>query len=203
MKINSVNNLNNRQNFKGGVMEKIAKHPGLVATLAGSSVLAQKIVMSSAEATVAPAMDIAVGKAITKVTNEKDGKTQENSKTQAIRTFSQAVGGTIVGVIIRGICIAGATMLLSKAGEKAGRKIADLINPEKLSVKANNYEYAEKMASWGKSVGGAVALGVMLVTNFIIDAPFINKINKKTTDLINKISKKEDKSPENVQKEVK
>ena len=82
-------------------------------------------------------------------------------------------------------------------------EIADLINPEKLSVKANNYEYAEKMASWGKSVGGAVALGVMLVTNFIIDAPFINKINKKTTDLINKISKKEDKSPENVQKEVK
>ncbi len=203
MKINSVNNLNNKQNFRGGVMEKIARHPGLVATLAGSSVIAQKIVMSSAEATVAPAMDIAVGDVITKVTGEKDGKTKENSKTQAIRTFSQAVGGTIVGVIIRGICIAGATMLLSKAGEKAGRKVAELVNPEKLSAKANNYEYAEKMESWGKSVGGAVALGVMFFTNFLIDAPFINKINKKTTEIINKISKKEVNSPENDKKEVK
>lgn len=201
--INKVNQINKHQNFNGNLMEKVAKHPGIVATLAGSSVIAQKIVMSGAEGTIAPVMDIAIGKTITKVTDEKDGTTNENSKTQAIRTFSQALGGTIVGVIIRGACIAGATMLLSKAGEKAGRKVAELINPEKLTSKANNYEYVEKMASWGKSVGGAVALGVMLLTNFIIDVPFINKINKKVTEIVNKNGKSSEQSPENLKKEVK
>ena len=45
------------------------------------------------------------------------------------------------------------------------------------------------MASWGKSVGGAVALGIMLVTNFIVDAPFINWINKQSTKVVDKIAK--------------
>lgn len=203
MRMNSINNSISKQNFRGGLMEKIAKRPGLVATLAGSSVIAQKVVMSSAEATVAPVMDIAVGDVITKVSNEKDGKTKESSKTQAIRTFSQAVGGTIIGVIIRGICIAGATMVLSKAGEKVGKKIAEIINPEKLSSELENFEYKEKMAAWGKSVGGTIALGIMFFTNFVIDAPFINLINKKATDVVSKISSHFKKSPENLQKEVK
>ena len=170
-------------------MTTIAKRPGLVAALAGSSVVAQKIVMSGSEATIAPAMDIAVGKTITKVTGEKDGKTNENSKTQAIRTFSQAVGGTIVGVIIRSVCIAGATLLLAKAGEKVGSKIGEMVNPNKLTSQANRFEFDEKMASWGKSVGGAVVLGIMLVTNFLIDAPFINWINKQSTKVVDKIAK--------------
>lgn len=203
MRMNSINSLIPKQNFRGGIMEKIAKRPGLVGTLAGSSVIAQKVVMSASEATVAPAMDIAVGNAITKATNEKDGKTKETSKTQAIRTFSQAVGGTVVGVILRAICIAGATYALSKVGEKAGKKIAEIINPEKLSSKADNFEYKEKMAAWGKSVGGTIALGIMFFTNFIIDAPFINVINKKATDVVNKISSRFKKASDNSQKEVK
>ena len=62
-------------------------------------------------------------------------------------------------------------------------------------------EFNEKMASWGKSVGGAVALGIMLVTNFIIDAPFINWINKKATDVVDKFDK--NKQQKNEAKEVK
>ena len=40
------------------------------------------------------------------------------------------------------------------------------------------------MEKWGKSVGGVAATLIMLVTNFIIDAPFINWINKKATEFV-------------------
>ena len=82
MKVNSISN----QNFKGSFGEKtvgfITKHPTLLATLAGSSVIAQKVVMSASEATIGPAMDIGIGKTITKITDEK---TEEQSKVQKFK----------------------------------------------------------------------------------------------------------------------
>ncbi len=190
MKINSIK----QQNFKGdmysSVTKFVTKHPAACAALAGSSVIGQKVVMSAAEATVGPAMDIGVGHVITKVTNEKDNRTNQSSKTQAIRTAAQAIGGTIVGVIVRGACIAASTALLAKAGQKAGSKFADLMcNSGKIDPK-NVYQFQENASKWGKSIGGAVAIGVMLFTNFIIDAPFINVINEKITKVVDKLSAK-------------
>lgn len=201
-----INNINQQQNttFNGIKTGKIAKaieksydkvtsvlveKPGWVATLAGSSVVAQKIVMSGSEAVVGPAMDVGIGEIITKATGETDGRTRESSKVQAIRTFSQSVGGTIVGVVIRLACIGAATALFSKVGEKAGGKIAQIVNENNLTKKANAYEYKDNMEKWGKTVGGAAATLVMLVTNFIIDAPFINWINKKATNVVDKLGK--------------
>ena len=203
MKVNSINN-QQKQNFKGGLYDKttkfLANHPGVVGALAGSSVVAQKIVMSGSEATIGPAMDIGIGKTITAATKETDGRTNESSKVQAIRTFAQSVGGTIVGVGIRLACIGAATVALSKAGEKMGGKIANIINSDNLKKEENLFKYTEHMKDWGKSVGGAIAIAVMLVTNFIIDAPFINWINKKATAVVDKISNKNN---ENQTKEVK
>lgn len=196
MKINNIQQpqMNNKQNFRGSLANNaakfIAEHPGAIAALAGSSVIAQKVVMSGSEAVIGPVMDIGIGKAITKVTGETDGRTNESSKTQAIRTFAQSVGGTIVGVGIRALCIGAATAGMAKIGAKAGEKVAskaaELINPEKLSKTKDAFKFQEKMSSWGKSVGGAAAIAVMLVTNFIIDAPFINWINKKSTEVVDK-----------------
>lgn len=210
MKINSIQqtNQNNRQNFRGSLADKaakfIAERPVAVAALAGSSVIAQKVVMSGSEAVIGPAMDVGIGKAITKVTGETDGRTNESSKTQAIRTFAQSVGGTIVGVAVRALCIGASTALIAKVGAKAGEKVAtkasQLINPDKFDKAKDNFKFQEKMSSWGKSVGGAVAIGVMLFTNFIIDAPFINWINKKATDFIDGIGAKKQQKQ---QKEVK
>lgn len=210
MKINSIKQQTPKQNFKGNLLnrsvEALTKHPALLGGLAGSSVVMQKIVMSGSEAAIGPMMDIGIGKTITKITDEKDGRTNEASKVQAIRTFSQAVGGTIVGIVIRVACIAAATALFAKVGEKAGgkfgKKIAEIINQndkgEKIvSKEVNKYLYDDHMEKWGKNVGGALATLVMLVTNFIIDAPFINWINGKVTNLLNK-----DKQPQQA-KEVK
>ena len=153
--------------------------------------MGQKIVMSGSEAVVGPAMDIGIGKAITKVTNEKDGRTNQSSKVQAIRTAAQSIGGTITGVAIRMGCIALATLALSKAGQKGGSAIADtLLDKGKISAD-NAYEFTEHMAKWGKTVGGAAAIAIMTVTNFIIDAPVINMINKKMTDIFDKKPNKE------------
>ena len=192
MKVNSIQQQNFRGSFTDGLADKIAKNPKTVATiagLAGCSVIAQKLVMSAGEVAIAPFIDIGVGKAITAITDEKDGRTNQSSKVQAVRTIAQTTGGTITGVIIRGICIAGATALCMTAGRKVGGdlggKIGKLLTEsEKGRIKPEDiYNYTEKMSSWGKNIGGAAATMVMMVTNFLIDAPFINWINKKLSPL--------------------
>jgi len=207
MKINNINQQQNKQNFNG-IAGRIAKNPKLaagIATLAGSSVVAQKIVMSGSEAVIGPVMDVGIGKVITNVTGETDNRTNESSKVQAIRTFSQSVGGTIIGVIIRVGCIAAATALCAKAGQKAGSEIGKILTKDVNSK--NAFEFQENASKWGKNIGGAAATAVMLVTNFIIDAPFINWINKKATGVVDKMSNKKankiQQPKPQIQKEVK
>ena len=207
MRLNSIQQ-QQRQNFKGNpvnwIANTVAKHPMIPIGLAGSSVVAQKIVMSGSEAVVGPVMDVGIGEVITKVTKEEDGRTRDSSKVQAIRTFSQSVGGTIVGVIIRMICIGAATALCMKARKKTGGTIADIVNKNNEMVKEGAYIYKKNMETWGKNIGGVVATLVMLGTNFIIDAPFINWINKKATDIVdNKILKNKKDDVETKEKEVK
>ena len=197
MKVNSINQQTNRQNFKGSLIDKGAKfvidHPKTTAFLAGSSVIAQKVIMSGSEAIIGPAMDVGIGHTLTKVANEKDNRTNESSKAQAIRTFAQATGGTIVGVVVRAVCIGAMTALAMKAGGKMGEEVAKVFNPNKLDPK-DVFKYQENASAWGKALGGALSIFVMLFTNFLIDAPFINKINKKVTDIVNGLNK--DKQPQ-------
>jgi len=189
MKLSAIQTTN-QPNFRGKLADAavnfVNKHPMAVTALAGSSVVAQKIVMSGSEATIGPMMDIGIGKAITKITKEEDGRTNQSSKTQAIRSCSQSVGGTITGVIIRSACIMASTALLMKAGEKAGGAVAKIVNEGVPSKAENLYEYTENAKKWGKTIGGAVAIGVMMFTNFLIDAPFINWLNKKMTEFFSK-----------------
>ena len=82
MKINSINQQQNTQAFAGKNPAKISKgaqkiyskvtsalveKPALVGALAGSSVVAQKIVMSGSEAAIGPVMDVGIGEVITKM----------------------------------------------------------------------------------------------------------------------------------------
>lgn len=192
MKIENVKIQNSQPSFKGKLANKVVNlvsdHPIAIAGLAGSSVVAQKIVMSGSEATIGPVMDIGIGKVLTKITGEKDDRINQSSKTQAIRTCTQSVGGTITGVIIRSVCIALATAGLMKAGSVAGGKIAEIINQGnngKVFSKAENlFEYKENARAWGKTLGGAIAIGVMMFTNFLIDAPLVNYLNKKMTNFV-------------------
>ncbi len=189
MKISSIQQQNFRGSLGDKIVKKIAEHPTFpakIAGLAGCSVVAQKLVMSAGEATIGPAVDIGVGKAITKITDEKDGRTNQSSKVQAVRTFSQTLGGTITGIAIRLACIGAATAFCRWAGGKAGSNLADILtktNSEKLRP-ADKFKYSEHMEKWGKNLGGALATCVMMVTNFVIDAPLINAINKKVASAV-------------------
>ena len=55
------------------------------------------------------------------------------------------------------------------------------------------------MEKWGKTIGGAAATLVMLVTNFIIDAPFINWINKQATNVVESVQKNKTKQPQEME----
>ncbi|MBR2069330.1 MAG: hypothetical protein IJ877_06165 [Candidatus Gastranaerophilales bacterium] len=188
MKIQSIQQQN--QNFKGidisNVTNFVAKHPGLVSGVASSSVVAQKLVMSGSEVSLAPLIDLGTGKAITTITKEKDGRTNQSAKVQAVRTVSQTVGGTITGVIIRALCIGAMTALLVKAGGKAGEEISAQINK---SGNNNAYEIQKNAAAIGKNIGGLIATFVMMGTNFLLDVPIINFINKKISDVVFKEDK--------------
>ena len=208
MKVNSIQQQNFRGSFTDEMAKRIAKNPDIaskIVGLAGCSVVAQKLVMSAGEVTIAPAIDIGVGKAITAITNEKDGRTNQSSKVQAVRTISQTIGGTATGIVIRMACIGAATALCMKAGQKVGNdlggKIGAILAESELGKgrisPENVYAYSEKMASWGKSLGGAAATMVMMFTNFLIDAPFINWINKKISPVFG-IKTEEQKSPKEV-----
>ena len=84
------------------------------------------------------------------------------------------------------------TLLASKAGGKMAQKVAETAGDLA-------YDKAQNIKAWGKSLGGAFSIFVMLFTNFLIDAPFINKINKKVTDFIDNFEK----NKETQQKEAK
>ena len=190
MKVQSIQQQNS--NFKGFNISKasdfVANHPVLTATIAGSSAVAQKLVMTASEASIGPNMDIAIGKVITKATNEKDGRTNQSSKVQAVRTLAQTLGGTISGVIIRTVCITGMTYALIKAGGKAGSEIASKI--DKSGIK-NSYEIAKNASAMGKNIGALLATMVMMFTNFLVDVPIINFFNKKISDVFLKDKTKE------------
>lgn len=183
MKIQSIQQQNS--SFKGFDISKasnfVAEHPVLTASIAGSSAIAQKLVMTASEATIGPNMDIQIGKIITKLANEKDGRTNQSSKVQAVRTFAQTIGGTVSGVIIRAVCIGGMTHLLTKMGGKAGEQLAKKIDKSGLK---NSYEIGKNASAIGKNIGALLATVVMMFTNFLVDVPIINYINKKVSDVV-------------------
>ena len=85
-------------------------------------------------------------------------------------------------------------------GKKAGSEIGKIIS-KNVNVK-NAFEFKENAPKWGKNIGGALATAVMLVTNFIIDAPFINWVNKLSTNVVDKIGNKRVQKNEQIKPQV-
>ncbi len=186
MKIQSIEQQNNSFRGKGAskLVQVIADHPGVVAGLASASVISQKLVLSASELALGPAMDITIGKTITKITDEKDGRTNQSAKLQAIRTAAQTIGGTIVGVAVRAVCIGGMTALFMKGGQKIETELYKVVNPKETK---NIYELSQRAGKLGRDVGGALSVAVMMVTNFLCDIPIINFLNKKISDAVDYI----------------
>lgn len=187
MKLQSIGQQNN--NFRGlnssKLVKAIAEHPGVVATLASASVISQKLVLSASELALGPAMDIGIGKVITHAADEKDDRMNQSAKLQAIRTASQTIGGTITGVAVRAICIGLMTSIFMKSGQKIGTELYKAVNPKETK---NLYELSQRAGKLGRDIGGALSVGVMMFTNFLIDIPIINFINKQISNGVDYIS---------------
>ena len=140
------------------------------------------------------------------INKDEDDRVMQSSKAQAVRTFSQTVGGTITGFSIRAICIYGLIAAFAKAGGKVGEKIAKSANSSTLKIgelinpngKLNEYQLQESATAWAKIAGGTLSTITMLATNFIFDIPIINAMNSA---LSKKILGTDTTKPESVSQE--
>ena len=168
------------QNFKGFNTEKI------FSKAANMNSLQQRIALGVSAMTIQPAIDM--------LNKNVDPSTREVS---AKRSLAKGFVGMTTGIIIRGACMKGVELTLSK--DKMADKLAKIITPEKTEealLKTKNYIKNQGGAKQYASVIGTIAaLGVMLFTNFLVDAPLTNL-------LTNKLSKKDNQDENNTKKHL-
>lgn len=138
----------------------------------------QKLITGGTALLIQPAIDI----------NNKDVD-EKTRKTSCAKTISRALIGTTTGVLIREACIKGIAAFtqtkatvkadMKKAALKKGLKIKPLnkdINLKKWQqcLLPDSMKTSQKIAEIKKyrgALGTFAALGIMLFTNFLIDAP--------------------------------
>jgi len=172
---------NNSPAFKGSWALGDKAH-GFIKWVGGFSTPANRFFLGATALATQPWIDL---------NNKKvDEKTRNYS---CARTIAKIVVGTITGVLIRKGCIdlmkkltytSSALKELEKKGSKISEWLTALVPTSKV-VQANEFEKAEiQLKKFRNTLGSIVALGVMLFTNFLIDAPLTKML---TNYLINKI----------------
>lgn len=102
---------------------------------------------------------------------------KDTRETSAIRSVAKAIVSTATGVIIREACILGTNAILN--GKKLAAKLPEFMTKDK--------------AHAAGVIGTLMGLGIMIFTNFLLDAPYTNKM---TNFLMKKYKdKKEAKEP--------
>ena len=111
---------------------------------------------------------------------------EKTNRISANRSFAKGLVGAATGIVVRGGCMAATEKVLKN------ENIAD--KGAKITADNKTQEAIEKSKDFIKNQGGAkkyaavigtfVALGVMLITNFAIDAPITNWL----TNLLDKKS---------------
>lgn len=153
-------------NFKGANAEKI------FAKAANINSWQQRLALGVSAMVIQPIID--------RNNKNLDKETREIS---AKRSFAKGLVGMTTGIIVRGGCMKGVEIALAK--DNMVDKLAKIVTPEKTE------EALEKTKDYIKNQGGAkqyasvigtvAALGIMLFTNFLIDAPVTNWLTNKLT----------------------
>ena len=112
---------------------------------------------------------------------------EETRKVSAARTVAKIIAGTLTGFTIRYACIKSInafTKLPSEITENMKwKKLRTLLTPKYLLDKS-----ADELNQYKNTLGTYISLGVMLFTNFLIDAPLTKYLTNK---FIDKIKEKE------------
>lgn len=110
---------------------------------------------------------------------------EDTRKVSAARTVAKIIAGTTTGVLIRSGCIHAIDTFTKLPTEITPdmkfKKLRTLFTPSAGILKDLN--------QYKKSLGTILSLGVMVVTNFLLDAPLTKFLTNKFVDRIN--SKKE------------
>lgn len=110
---------------------------------------------------------------------------EDTRKVSAARTVAKIIAGTTTGVLIRSGCIHAIDAFTKLPAEITPdmkfKKLRTLFTPSAGILKDLN--------QYKKSLGTILSLGVMVVTNFLLDAPLTKFLTNKFVDRIN--SKKE------------
>ncbi|MCI1273940.1 MAG: hypothetical protein LKG27_05855 [Clostridiaceae bacterium] len=112
---------------------------------------------------------------------------KETRKVSVARTVAKILAGTLTGVLIRRGCIkwVDAMSKVAKEGEKLP-KYKQFFTPTRL---INEIKDADKFEQYKNVLGTVVALGVMLFTNFLIDAPLTKYLTNLFVDKANQHQK--------------
>lgn len=167
MKVSSIST-NSAPNFGGLNMQKI------LTSAANINSWQQRAALGVAAMAMQPVID--------RCNKDVD---EETRKVSANRSFAKGLVGTATGIAVRGGCM--------KAMEAVFKNDNAIETLAKITAKDKTQEAIDKSIDFIKNQGGAkkyasvigtiTALGVMLFTNFAIDAPvtnwLTNKMNKK------------------------
>lgn len=127
--------------------------------------------------------------------NNKDVD-KDTSKVSAVRSASKAVVGTATGIVIRGGCMKLAERKFAKK-DAAGNILREagkaIIDPEKVkkifgkgfdSLNLDQKALNNAFNRVPLVVGTLAALGIMVATNFLIDAPLTCKLTEKLSNIV-------------------
>ncbi len=119
---------------------------------------------------------------------------EETRKTSAVRSAAKAIIGTATGIVVRGACMKASELkfakrdALGKIVKENGKLVLDeqkIKNTFKEGFEHLNLDektLSDSVKRVPSVIGTIAALGVMIITNFVVDAPLTNitmeKINK-------------------------
>lgn len=187
MKISSVTE---NTNFKGGPLVLGSAASNAFQKLAKWSSPEQRLVIGSTALFLQPLIDL-----------QNKNVDSETRELNASRSISRAIVGTATGFAIRKACIGLATSVAEKGPKSWLGRLLSSSNIENLKDHLKNgaplkpelvknfqsmseKRLQEVIVNYGKVLGTALALGVMLFTNFLVDVPCINKLSKKVHALL-------------------
>ncbi|MBR2386066.1 hypothetical protein IKA92_02065 [bacterium] len=167
-KIQKIQQNNQNINFKGW---KVGKTGEAVFDYIGRKIDTpqQRLAIGSSALILHPLIDL--------TNNKVDKKTRE---TAASRSIARAIIGTVTGLIVRMSCI--------KFGDVVVAKRNKFFNIDALATATE-----KNLKNYSSMIGNILALMIMLVTNFTVDMPLINKYQ----DIINeKVFKNKPEAPQ-------
>lgn len=104
---------------------------------------------------------------------------QETRTVSRNRTIAKIIACTSVGVLVRGTCYKLVNYMTNLKGAK---KLSQALLPKDF-IKELQVD-SKKLANYKNALSTIIALGIMLITNFALDAPltvyFTNKLNAKS-----------------------